>query len=545
MNPFSLSASGHRPPERARRGRLARSAGVTGAATLASRILGLVRDQVLASLFGAGNEMDAFIVAFRIPNLVRDLFAEGAMSAAFVPTFTRRLTLGGRDDAWRLGNNVLNALLVVTGALVIGGIVFAQPLVETYARDFASVPGKLELTVRLTRLMLPFLTLVAVAAVAMGMLNSLHHYFLPALSPAMFNLATIACAIALVPVMPALGEPRIMAIAIAALLGGVGQIAIQWPSLRREGFRYQTVFEPGDAGLRRVLLLMGPGTIGLAATQVNIFVNTLLATSQGTGAVSWLTYAFRLMYLPIGLVGVSIGTAVLPAVSRHAAVDDTTGIRQTVARGLALMLMLNVPATLGLIVLATPIVQLLFERGHFLPADTAATSAALRLYAVGLVGYSAVRIASPTFYAIGRSRVPVMVSVGAIVINVVASVTLVRLMGFRGLALGTSIAAVANAGALVWLLRRRLGGLDLRRLSLTLAKVTLSAIVMAVAAGAIQHAMDRVVPGPHLTAQALRLGSSIGGGLLALATMATLLRMEEFAEAVEMFQRQARKLFES
>ncbi len=545
MNPDSLSASEHQPPARARRGRLGRSAGVTGAATLASRVLGLVRDQVLASLFGAGNEMDAFIVAFRIPNLVRDLFAEGAMSAAFVPTFTRHLTLGGKNDAWRLGNNVLNVLLVVTGALVIGGIVFAQPLVETYARDFASVPGKLELTVRLTRVMLPFLTMVAVAAVAMGMLNSLHHYFLPALSPAMFNVATIVCALTLVPVMPALGEPRIMAIAIAALGGGVGQIAIQWPSLRREGFRYQPVFEPGDAGLRQVLLLMGPGTIGLAATQVNIFVNTLLATSQGTGAVSWLTYAFRLMYLPIGLFGVSIGTAVLPAVSRHAAVGDTTGIRETVSRGLALMLMLNVPATLGLIALATPIVQLLFERGHFLPADTAATAAALQLYAVGLVGYSAVRIASPIFYAIGRSRVPVMVSAGAIVINVVASVTLVRLMGFRGLALGTSIAAVANAGVLVWLLRRRLGGLDGGRLSLTLMKVTLSAVVMAVAAVAIQHAMDRVAPGPHLTAQAIRLGSSIGGGLLALATMATLLRVEEFAEAVEMFQRQVRKLLGS
>src|SRR5471032_2712239 len=241
----------------------------------------------------------------------------------------------------------------------------------------------------------------------------------------MFNIATIACAGALVPLMPSIGQPRIMAIAIAALVGGLGQIAIQWPSLRREGFRYEPVFDPGDAGLSQVLVLMGPGTIGLAATQVNIFVNTLLATSQGTGAVSWLTYAFRLMYLPIGLFGVSIGTAVLPALSQHAAVDDTAGIRQTVSRGLGLMLMLNLPATVGLIVLATPIVQLLFERGHFLPSDTAATAAALRLYAVGLVGYSAVRIASPTFYAIGRRRVPVMVSAGAIAINVIASIVLV------------------------------------------------------------------------------------------------------------------------
>jgi putative peptidoglycan lipid II flippase len=542
MKPDNVSASEHRSEERAAGGRLARSAGVTGSATLASRVLGLVRDQVLAALFGAGNEMDAFIVAFRIPNLVRDLFAEGAMSAAFVPTFTRHLTLGGKRDAWRLGNNVLNALLLVTGAIVVGGIVFARPLVDTFARDFAGVPGKLELTVRLTRVMLPFLTMVAVAAAAMGMLNSLHHYFLPALSPAMFNVATIVCGLALVPLMPAIGEARIMAIAIAALVGGLGQIAIQWPSLRREGFRYEPILNPRDKGLRQVLLLMGPGTIGLAATQVNIFVNTLIATSQGTGAVSWLTYAFRLMYLPIGLFGVSIGTAVLPAVSRHAAVDDTEGIRRTVSRGLALMLMLNVPAAVGLYVLATPIVELLLERGHFLPADTAATAAALRLYAVGLVGYSAVRIASPTFYAIGRSRVPVLVSAGAIAINLVASVALVRVIGFRGLALGTSIAATANAGMLVWLLRRRLNGLDGRRLSVTLVKVTVSALAMAAAVVAIQHTMVRVAPGRHAAAQAVRLGVSIGGGLVTLGATATLLRLAEFAEVVDMVRGRVRKL---
>src|ERR1019366_2725495 len=349
----------------------------------------------------------------------------------FVPTFTRHLTLRGKADAWRLGNNVLNALFLMTGAIVIAGIVFAQPLIGMYAGDFASVPGKLELTVRLTRVVLPFLTMVAVAAAAMGMLNSLHHYFLPALSPAMFNIATIVCAVALAPLMPSLGQPRIMAIAIGALIGGVGQIAIQWPSLRREGFRYQPVFDPRDAGLQQVMLLMGPGTIGLAATQVNIFVNTLLATSQGTGAVSWLTYAFRLMYLPIGLFGVSIGTAVLPAVSRHAAVDDVDGVRATVSRGIAMMLMFNIPATFGLLALATPIVRLLFERGHFLPSDTMQTAAALRFYALGLVGYSTVRIASPTFYALRRSRVPVVVSVCTIAVNVILSVALVRVMGDR------------------------------------------------------------------------------------------------------------------
>jgi putative peptidoglycan lipid II flippase len=523
-------------------GRMARHAGLTGAATLTSRVLGLVRDQVLAGFFGAGNEMDAFVVAFRIPNLVRDLFAEGAMSAAFVPTFTRELTLHGKRDAWRLGNNVLNALILVTVAVVLLGMVFARPLIELYAGEFARVPGKLELTVQLTRVVLPFLTLVAIAAAAMGMLNSLHHYFVPALSPAMFNVATIVLVIALAPLMPRLGLPSIVAVAIAALAGGLGQIAIQWPSLHREGFRYARVFDPRDPGLRRVLVLMGPGTIGLAATQVNLFVNTLLATGQGTGAASWLTYAFRLMYLPIGLFGVSIATAVLPAVSRHATVGDTAAIRRTVSRGLSLMLMLNLPATLGLMVLATPIVRLLFEHGHFLPSDTAATAAALRLYALGLIGYSAVRIASPTFYAIGESRTPAIVSAVAIGVNVVASVALVHAIGFRGLALGTSLAAVVNAGLLLWLLRRRLGGLDGVRLRTTVVKVTLSSAVMATVAVAIQHAMDRVVPGTRLAPEVVKLGTTVGGSLVVLAFMARILGVEAFDEAAEMVRVRVRKL---
>jgi putative peptidoglycan lipid II flippase len=539
MKPDSLSDPGQ--PAR-RGGGLARYAGITGIATLTSRLLGLGRDQVLAAFFGAGNQMDAFVVAFRIPNLVRDLFAEGAMSAAFVPTFTHELTHKGKAAAWRLANNVLNALVITTGTLVILGIVFAQPLIGLYAGDFASVPGKLELTVTLTRVMLPFLIMVAIAAAAMGMLNSLHHYFVPALSPAMFNIAAIAGAFTLVPLMPALGQPPIMAMALAALAGGFGQIAIQWPALRREGFRYQPLFDPRDPALQRTLILMGPGTIGLAATQVNLFVNTLLATSQGTGAASWLTYAFRLMYLPIGLFGVSIGTAVLPAVSRHAAVNDTEGIRNTVSRGLGMMLMLNVPATVGLFVLATPIVRLLFERGQFLPADTAATAAAARLYALGLAGYSAVRIASPTFYAIGDSRVPAAVSAGAIAVNIVASVALVRSIGFEGLALGTSLAAIANGAMLVWLLRQRLGRLDGWRLLMTLAKASAASAVMALAAVAIQRGMESAVPGSGLLPQLIRLGASIGGGLMALGFTARLLRVDEFSQAAAIIIGRVQKL---
>ena len=386
--------------------RLARSAGVVGAATLTSRLLGLVRDQVLAYLFGAGNAMDAFNVATRIPNLLRDLFAEGAMSAAFVPTFMRRLTHAGRVEAWRLGNQLLNALVVVTGAFVLAGMLFAEPLVRLLAGSYAEVPGKLELTVFLTRLLLPFLTLVAVAAALMGMLNSLNRFFVPALSPAMYNVGIILSGALLVPLMPGLGLDPIVAIAIGALLGGVGQVALQVPALHREGFRYRAALDPADPGLRRILRLMGPGTLAGASVQINLLVNMVLATGQGTGAVSWLGYAFRVMYLPIGLFGVSIASATLPVVSRHAAREDIDGIRDAVSRALRLMLVVNVPATVGLIALGVPVVQLIFERGSFTPEDTAATAAALLFYAPGLAGYSAVRIAVPCFYALGSSVTP-------------------------------------------------------------------------------------------------------------------------------------------
>jgi putative peptidoglycan lipid II flippase len=470
---------------------------------MTSRVLGLVREQILASLFGAGNTMDAYVVAFRVPSLLRDLFAEGAMSAAFVPTFTRYLTTGERTSAWRLGTSVINALVVVTGTLVVLGLIFTEPLIRLLtAADYALVPGKLELTVLLARIMLPLLTLVALAAALMGMLNSLHHFFIPALSPAMFNVMTIVCAVAIVPFAERLHVDAITLIAISSLAGGIAQLVMQWPPLWREGFRWRPVLDWRDDGLRRMLTLMGPGTIGLAATQVNLLVNLQLA-SRETGAPSWLNYAFRIMYLPIGLFGVSIGTAVLPTVSRHIAQREARAARDTVSNGLSLMLMLNVPATVGLMVLAVPIVQLLFERRAFTAADTAATAAAVQLYAVGLIGYSVVRIGSPTFYALGKSRTPAAISIATVVVNAVLNIALVRLLGFKGLALGTSIAAIFNAAALLVLLRRDLGGLDGRRLAAAFARIMVASAAMGVAAAGTARTVSTLLPGPSASGTGL------------------------------------------
>jgi len=510
---------------------LARSAGVIGAATMTSRVLGLIRDQVLAFLFGAGDQMDAYNIAFRIPNLVRDLFAEGAMSAAFVPTFTRILATEGRERAWRLGNLVVNALLLATGVIVAAGMVFAEPLATAFAGAYAEVPGKLELTVSLTRVMFPFLALVAVATALMGMLNSLQRFFIPAVSPAMFNVGSIVCTLGLAPVMPMLGWPVIMAPAIGVLVGGFGQMAVQWPSLRREGYRYQPVLDVGDEGLRRVLALMGPGVVGLAAVQINLFVNSILATGEGTSAVSALSYAFRLMYMPIGIFGVSIATAVVPTLSRQAAKNDVSGMRETVSNGLRMMLMLNVPATIGLMVLSTPIVALIFEHGAFTPAHTAATAAALAFYAPGLVGYSAVKIAVPSFYSLRDSRTPVIVSAATVLLNVVLNLTLVRVMGFTGLALGTAASAIFNASLLLWLLRSRLAGIDDRRVAGSFARIGAASLVMGVAAWATDAGIAAWLPSRSIPVMALRVAASITVGLVVLDRAARLFDAQEFNDA--------------
>jgi putative peptidoglycan lipid II flippase len=525
---------------------LAKSAGLIGAATTVSRLLGLARETVLAAVFGASAsmQMDAFNVAFRIPNLLRDLFAEGAMTSAFVPTFTRTLTAHGKDAAWRVGNLAMNALVIVTSVLTVLGIVYAREITDLLTSpEYAQVSGKVELTVQLTRIMLPFLGLLAIAAAMMGMLNSLRRFFVPSLSPAMFNVASIFAALVLAPlVKQQFGLEPIVGLAIGTLIGGVGQIALQWPTLRREGFRYQPIVSFKDPVVREILRLMAPATIGVAAVQINVAVNTFLATDQQQGAVSWLSFAFRLMYLPIGIFGVSIATASLPDISRQAAADDLRAVRGTVSRGLRMMLMLNVPAAVGLMVLAQPIIALIYERGKFdASIDTPSTAAALLFYAPGLLGYSAVKIASPTFYAIRDSRTPVVVSVISIAVNLALNLALVRVMGYRGLALGTALAAIFNALALLWLLRQKLGGLDGRELAIATLKIIAASAVMGATAYFAAQWLTTLTPDGGEIAKAMRVFGAIGFALIALAASAKLLRIEEFDAAAARVLRRLRR----
>jgi len=535
--------------------RLARSAGTIGLAVMTSRVLGVVRDQTMAGLFGTGMAQDAFQVATRIPSLVRDLFAEGAMSAAFVPTFTRYLKNHGRDAAWRLGNLVLNALLVVTTVLVVLGIVYAEPLLSLLpdfgapgfiGTDYAGPGGadKLALTVQLARIMMPFLTLVAIAVALGGMLNSLRRFFIPALSPAIYNVGVLFSAIAIVPFCEGWGLHKIVGIAIGALLGGLGQIVIQVPLLYREGFRYRPILSFKDPGMREILLLMGPGTLGLAAAQVNLVVNTVLALGEGDGAVSALGFAFRLMYLPIGIFGVSVATAALPEIARHAAGGAIDDMRRTLSSSLRMMLMLSVPATVGLMALSSPIVELLFQRGEFDAVSTHMTALALLCYAPGLIGYSAVKIASPTFYALNDARTPVLVSVSTIALNLVLNITLVRVLSYQGLALGTAVAALFNSGLLVYLLSRRINGIEGGRITQTFVKILVASLAMGAAAMMMEQWLNTSLPDMQslatwlpermeaAAAQTLRAGVRVGvaiaTGLAVLALAATALRLHEF-----------------
>jgi putative peptidoglycan lipid II flippase len=514
LNSSPQGAPAQKPPS------VLRAAGAMGIATLMSRVLGLVREQVFAIMFGAGNMTDAFNVAFRIPNLLRDLFAEGAMSASLVPTFTRARKEEGDRRAWRVAGLVFRVLAITVGIIAALGVVFAPQLVSVYASAFRDVPGKFELTVRMTRTMFPFFPLVAVAAAFMGILNACGVFFLPAFSSALFNLASIVVGVIFAQVIQHTGleiggwKPLpIEGMAIGVLAGGLVQALCQLPALYRAGYQWQKR-EPQDPTwredphLRRMLWMMVPGTIGLAATQVNLLVNTVLATSQGPGAVSWLNYAFRLMQFPIGVFGVSLASATLPRVSKQWVERDVRGVQETLTQSLRHVFAINLPASAGLAFLGAPIIAMIFQYGRFSADDTAATAFALAMYSVGLTAYSAVKVLVPSCYALGNTRVPVISSFFAVGVTVCLNLLMVRPFGYWGLALGTSIAAVLNCVFLLRALKRMLqeagGAFPMRPLIEAFGKHLCVALVM----GAVVHFSYR---GLDLVWPDQALGQHFGG----------------------------------
>jgi len=505
--------------------RIARAASLVSAMTLVSRLLGLVREQAFAALLGAGSHSDAFRIAFRIPNLLRDLFAEGALSAAFVPTYARARKDGGPQAGFRLANRILSLLAVVLGLLVVLGVALAWPIVAGIAPGFDDVPGKAELTVRLTRLMMPFLPLVSFAAVAMGMLNSEGRFGIPALAPALFNVVAIVWAVGLWQL--GLGiDQVVLGWALGTLAGGLAQFLVQVPSLRRLGWRFRPEWAPRDLGLRQVGRLMAPATVGLAAVQVNIFVSSIFASHE-PGAVSWLDYAFRLLYLPIGVFGVALGTIATAGLARRAAEADLEGLRTTLRQSLSMLAYLTVPASVGLMVLAVPVVRLVYERGRFSPEDTEATAVALFLYSFGLVGYTGVKVLAPAFYALGAPRAPLAASVLAVVTNLVVVLLGHPTFGFRAIALGTAIGSLLNAALLVALFERRIGGLRGHGLLRPVARMLLAALVMGGVVLALARGLERLLGGTGLAAQLVTGLVPVAAGIVVYFGFTQLLRVGE------------------
>jgi putative peptidoglycan lipid II flippase len=520
-----------------------RSAGVMSAAVMLSRVTGLLREIVMARLFGAGVVFDAFRLGFLLPNLTRDLFAEGALSAAFVPTFTEYLATKGKQEAARLANLVATAIILLVGLLCVAGVVFAPQLVDLFAPGFRQVEGKFELAVRLTRIMFPFLLLVALAAQAMGILNACNQFAVPALASSFFNVGSVVFGVVMgFWVGPVVGMEPIAGMAWGVVLGGALQLLWQAPSLVKSGFRFRPAWDWGHPGLRHIIRLMGPAILGSAAVQINVMVNTNFASYVSdplrgpNGPVSWLGWAFRFFQLPLGLFGVAVANATLPAISRSLASNDHDEFRRTLSRSLAVVFLLTLPSSAGLMLLGRDMIAAIYEGGKFDRYDTQQTAFALSCYAVGLAGYAAAKVLTPAFYALRDSRTPMVTSLCSIAINFVVAWWTVHYttLGHAGLALSTSAVAVFSCLVLFLRLRQRAGGVYGRDLLRSTMKIGLATVGMAAVVWALERMVERAM-GVNRAASVVSLAVCIPVGAGVLYRMAKWLRVAELEMAAAGF----------
>ena len=541
-------------PAESRQAGIVRSAGVVSAAVFLSRLTGLAREIVFARFFGAGLAYDAFLAAFRIPNLLRDLLAEGAFSSAFVTTFSHYMAGPGDQKAFRLSNRVATILVPLLALICLLGVAFAPPIVDLMFPGFGEVPGKKELTILLTRVMMPFLLFIALAAKAMGVLNARGVFGIPALASAFFNLGSLGTGLACGYWLgPQVGFSPIVGMAMGTLAGGALQYGAQWPSLRRAGLRYRLEWSLADPGVRQIFRLMGPAVIGAAAVQINVVVNSSFASQildpsgqVANGPVSWLGYAFRFLQLPIGLFGVAIASATLPAIARSAAQKNIPEFRGTLASSLGLVFLLSFPSAVGLALLAEPMIGVVYQHGQFTASDTRQTAMALACYALGLTGYSAIKLLTPAFYALGEVRAPMAASLGSMASNFLLNWAFVRLLdwGHAGLAFSTSLVATVNFVVLMALLRRRIGRLEGRRLLRSGVRILIATAGMG-AACAISSYLVRRWLGETMWPRMADLAVSIPLAVAVLYRLCRWLRVEELDTALAATWGRTRAMLES
>src|SRR5438067_2037584 len=523
-----------------------RATGVVGIAILSSRILGLIREQIFAGLFGAGKYLDAFLMAFRLPNLLRDLFAEGALSTAFITTFSGKIATEGDEPAWRLANKVATLTAVFMSVVTLLGIIFAPQLVDLLTW-WSWPPDKTELTIWLTRIMWPFMLLVSLAALVMGMLNAKHVFGPPAMASSYFNLGSIIGGVGIGWWLDRhFGARSLTGLAIGTLIGGIWQLTAQFPSLRRVGYKYRADFQCRDQGVRAVLILMAPAVIAASAVQVNVLINSGFAASLGNGPVSWLNIAFRLMQLPLGIFGVAIGTVTLPLVSISAVVGNIDEFRSILASGMRLAFLLTIPSAIGLAMLASPIISVIYQHGRFTAEMTRQTAGALQFYAVGLVSYAVLKVLTPAFYAVGKRNTPMVVSFLAIGANLFLNWLFTFRLGWghRGLAFSTSLVATINFLLLYALMRRHTRRLETRQMFPGLVRICLAGLLLAVVCWAANHWWLGGWEHLRFVEKVCALFGTIIVGVAVFFSAAFLLRVDEVRDLFDLIRRRigARKL---
>ncbi len=516
---------------------VSRAAGVVSFFTFLSRILGLVRDMVMASFFGTGMVADAFIVAFRIPNLLRRLFAEGSLTIAFIPIFTEYLTTKSRKEAFALARTVLTLLSLVLVVVTLLGVAFAPWIVRLQAFGFGDSGAKYELTVLLTRITFPYIFLISIVAFFMGVLNSLRHFAAPAAAPIFLNVGIIGAAYW---ISPYCAEP-VVGLAIGVLIGGIIQVAIQIPSVFKEGLKIFPSWQPKHPAVKRIGLLMLPAVFGSAVYQLNSFIGTLLASFLEEGSVSWLYFADRLVQFPLGVFAIAISTAVLPSLSTLAAKNDTREFSETLNHALCLVFFITLPATAGLVILGRPITQTLFERGAFDACSTQMTNQALFYYALGLWAYSGIRIVVSAFYALQDTKTPVKVAVAALIVNLVAALALMRPLKHGGIALALTISSSFQFCLLIYLLKTKIDLSRLKNVLTSALKSTFASAVMGLGIFYVHSKWLFINSSAGLAVTAIHLIGLVVVGIIIYFMVARMIGCRELVSVREMFLPAVRK----
>lgn len=521
------------------------------AAVMLSRVLGLAREMMFAALFGGSRWMDCFYLAFRVPNLLRDLFAEGALSQAFVTTFSKKVKSDGPEEAWVLANRMMTLAAVFMSFVTLAGIFAAPWIVELLTafsksgetkRDFDI--GEMKLMVEMVRVMYPFIALVSLSALVMGMLNARNIFGMPALASCFFNIGSMVGGAAIGYWMdPSWGPRSLVGFSWGVVIGGLAQLVCQFPALRAVGYHFVADFKWNDSGVKQILKLMGPAVIAASVTQINVVVNSMFAYGVGEGAVSWLSYAFRLMQLPIGVFGVAVATVTLPALSRAAIGGVGQDFGPTLGKGLRLVMFLVFPATVGLVVLASPIISLLYERGNFDATDRIATASALQAYGYGLLFYAGLKVLQPAFYAIEKRWFPMIASLIALVVNIGCNYLFVFVFkwGHEALALTTSIVASLNFFFLYLAMVKYAGDIGTKGLVIAFFKIGAATVIMAALCFFGNKLLFSDLREMGFLLKAVYLCGLIGAGAGVYFGASLLLKVDEVSDMVALVKRKMSK----